>query len=268
MDFAFADRFCPDKVAFVRRSLIVLVLVLSISFEGCHISGDKGSVPLGDAAPILLFNGTGTSSNDVAAIETILYDNKLTYSTANSAQLNKMSETQMQKYRLLIVPGGNFIEMGKNLTKNTGTNIHHAVQNGLNYLGICAGGVMAGNSKYYNGFDLTSGITFGFYSAENQGIHKAVLSITTPNETALEQYWEDGPQFTGWGDVLGKYPDGTPAVVQGVSGSGWVILAGIHAEAPESWRHGMVFNTSAEKDNAYAAMLIRAALNRVSLPHY
>jgi len=38
-------------------------------------------------APILLFNGTGTSSNDVAAIESILRDNHLDYSTANSREL-------------------------------------------------------------------------------------------------------------------------------------------------------------------------------------
>ena len=36
----------------------------------------------------------------------------------------------------------------------------------------------------------------------------------------LEQYWEDGPEFTGWGEVVGKYPDGTPAIVEGFSSGG------------------------------------------------
>ncbi len=67
---------------------------------------------------------------------------------------------------------------------------------------------------------------------------------------------------------MAKYPDGTPAVAQGTAGQGWVILSGIHAEAPENWRGGMTFGTSASDDNAYAAMLIDAALKRTALPHY
>lgn len=43
---------------------------------------------------------------------------------------------------------------------------------------------------------------------------------------ALEHYWEDGPEFTSWCQVVGKYPDGTPASVQGSSGKGWVVLCG------------------------------------------
>ena len=47
-----------------------------------------------------------------------------------------------------------------------------------------------------------------------------------------------------------------------------MILTGVHPEAPASWRHGMDFRTPINVDNAYAATLIRAALNRESLPHY
>jgi hypothetical protein len=39
-------------------------------------------------------------------------------------------------------------------------------------------------------------------------------------------------QFTGWGAVIGKYPDGTPAIVEGTFGSGWVILTGVHPGGP------------------------------------
>jgi DMSO/TMAO reductase YedYZ molybdopterin-dependent catalytic subunit len=67
---------------------------------------------------------------------------------------------------------------------------------------------------------------------------------------------------------VGKYPDGTPAIVEGKSGNGWVILSGIHAEAPSSWRGGMTFTTSVAVDNAYAGALVTAALNGTSLPHY
>jgi glutamine amidotransferase-like uncharacterized protein len=255
------------RIATPHRVLVVACLVLiSTAFAACN----KGNTQLkgGSVAPILLFSGTGTSPNDVEAFEDILKRNRLNYSTVNSSQLNKMRESQLREYRLLIIPGGNFIEMGNGLSSNTAANIHNAVQNGLNYLGVCGGGFLAGNSSYYNGLNLTSGAKFGFYSAENLGIRKAAVPIAVAGGPTLDQYWEDGPQFTGWGSVVGKYPDGTPAIVEGPFGSGWVILSGVHPEAPEKWRRGMNFHTPASADNAYAEKLIQTALNRTSLLHY
>jgi glutamine amidotransferase-like uncharacterized protein len=206
----------------------------------------------------------GTSPGDVSAVETILNNGRLNYSTVNSSQLNEMGESQLRGHRLLIVPGGNFIDIGAGLTAGATANVRNAVQNGLNYLGVCAGGFLAGNTGF-NSLNLTSGVRFGFYSAENQGIRKAAVAITTAGAPPLEQYWEDGPQFTGWGAVVGKYPDGTPAIVEGAVGSGWVILSGVHPEAPASWRRGMTFRTPVSADNDYAVKLIRAALNREPL---
>lgn len=240
---------------------IASLVLISTSFTACGVRDDNGAI-----APILLFNGTGTSPGDVAAVEAVLNSNRLNYSTVNSSQLNRMGESQIRGHRLLIVPGGNFIKIGKGLTSSTTANIRSAVQNGLNYLGICAGGFFAGNSGY-NGLNLTSGVRFGFYAAENQGIRKAAVAIAVPGASTLEQYWEDGPQFTGWGAIAGKYPDGTPAIVEGTFGAGWVVLSGVHPEAPASWRRGMTFATPVSADNAYAGTLIRAALNRESLPH-
>jgi glutamine amidotransferase-like uncharacterized protein len=219
------------------------------------------------ASTILLFNGNGTSPNDVKAVEAILNQRRLAYSTINSRQLNSLSEPQLSAYRLLIIPGGNYITMSDGLTSQTATNIHNAVGNGLNYLGICAGGLLAGAGTNQI-LNLTDGVRFDFYAEVNRGIHKAAVPITTIDGPVLEHYWEDGPQFTDWGTVVAKYPDGTPAVVEGKSGSGWVILCGIHPEAPENWRRGMTFKTSATTDNAYAAELIEAALKGESLPHY
>ena len=178
-----------------------------------------------------------------------------------------MSELQIRGYRLLIVPGGNFERLGHALTASTAANIRNAIHNGVNYLGICAGAFFAGNSPY-NGLNLTSGLRFEFYAAEGRGIRNAAIAITAAKGPTLDQYWEDGPQLSGWGAVVGKYPDGTPAIVQGAFGNGWVILTGVHPEAPASWRRGLDFRTPVNIDNAYAATLIRAALNRELLPHY
>jgi glutamine amidotransferase-like uncharacterized protein len=139
----------------------------------------------------------------------------------------------------------------------------------MSYLGICAGGFLAGNFPApYKSFDLSSGVKFAFYSAENNGTRRAALRITTVDGPALDHYWEDGPQFAGWGEVVGKYPDGAPAIVEGMAGRGWVILSGVHAEAPASWRRGMAFRSTVAADTAYARTLIAAALNRAALPHY
>jgi glutamine amidotransferase-like uncharacterized protein len=221
----------------------------------------------GDTPSILLFAGTGTSPNDVAALERLLGEKSLAYSTADSRRLNAMTESELRAHRLLIVPGGNFVDIGSGLTPGTAVRLRDTIRNGVSYLGICAGAFFAGNSPY-NGLNLTSGVRFTFYAAEDRGIRKAPVPITAAGMPTVEHYWEDGPQLAGWGDVVAKYPDGTPAVVQGKFGDGWVILSGIHPEAPESWRRGMSFTTPASAANAYAVTLIEAALNRRPLAHY
>jgi glutamine amidotransferase-like uncharacterized protein len=257
-----------------RVRIVAFFVLISIAITACGVRGDKGGTPAkganasaaatltpltsGALAPILLFNGTGASPNDVAAVATILNSNHLNYSTVNSSQLNEMGASQLGGYRLLIVPGGNFVDIGNSLTSSTTANIRNAVRNGLNYLGICAGAFFAGNSPY-NGLNLTSGVKFSFYSAESRGIRRTAVSIAGAGAPTLDQYWEDGPQFAGWGAVVGKYPDGSPAIVEGTFGSGWVVLAGVHPEASVGWRRGMTFNTPVSVDNAYAG--------RLSAPH-
>jgi glutamine amidotransferase-like uncharacterized protein len=250
-----------DGRSVVVRAVAPFVFLISLALTACAPS-TPSNVP-----PVLLFTGTGTSANDVAAVEAILKDRHLTYSTVNSQQLNGMNESQLMAYRLMVVPGGNFIAIGDSLTPSTTANIHNAVQGGLNYLGICAGAFLAGHASY-NSLNLTSGARFGFYAAESRGTRKAAVAIAGVGTPPIEHYWEDGPEFTGWGAVVGRYPDGTPAIVEGPSGQGWVVLTGVHPEAPEKWRRGMTFATSASVANAYAGTLIEAALHGTSLPHY
>jgi glutamine amidotransferase-like uncharacterized protein len=269
-----------------KDSIAASLLLISTALTACG----PGSESSHGIASILLFTGTGTSPGDVAAIETILDTSHIHYSTVNSFQLNRMAESQIGGHRLLIVPGGNFVVMGNGLTASTTANVRNAVKSGMHYLGICAGGFLAGRfPASYNSFNLSSGVQFGFYFPAENGkfpgpvselygfrpevgprheIHKAAVRITTPEGPVLDQYWESGPRFTGWGKVVGKYPDGTPAIVEGSVGQGWLILSGVHPEAPESWRRGMVFHTPVSDNTAYARMLIFAALNGTNLAHY
>ena len=216
---------------------------------------------------ILLFSGRGTSPNDVTAVERVLTQSRFSYATASSQRLDAMTEAELKAYRLLVVPGGNFVTIGNELGASTTARLRSAIGSGLSYLGICGGAFFAGNSPY-NGLNLTSNVRFPFYAAEARGIRKAAVAISVPGGPTLDHYWEDGPQLAGWGEVVARYPDGTPAVVEGTFGNGWVILSGVHPEAPESWRRGMVFKTPASASNTYAATLIDAALNRRRLPHY
>ena len=248
------------------------------SSSGCgspHLPGNQAAqlTPLtagrsSTTVPVLLYKGTGTSANDVTAVESVLSNLNLKYSTASTSQIEAMSESQLASYKLLIVPGGNSITIGNNLSYAATTKIHDAVINdGLHYLGICAGAFFGGYS-IYNGLNLTNGIWFNFYADEFLGIHKAVVALSFPDGPKMDMYWQDGPQLSGWGNIISTYPDGTPAMVEQQSGNGWVILSGVHPEAPASWRTGMPFKTPLAADLAYAGTLITSAMNGTSLPHY
>jgi len=231
------------------------------SFPGQHANTNLG------ITPVLIFNGTGTSPNDVTAVEAVVKNLGLAYQTANSSQLDALSQSQLLAYKLFIVPGGNSITIGNNLSSKATTTVRGAVSQGLNYLGICAGGFFGGYSKY-NGLDLTSGVWFNLYADYYKGIHKEAVAVSFPGGTKLDIYWQNGPELNGWGQVVGKYPNGSTALTEGYWGKGFVILSGVHPEAPAGWRSGMQFFTPLDVDLAYAATLVTSALNRVTLPHF
>jgi hypothetical protein len=274
--------FCLIQVGRTARWILVLAsLLASITFSGCGSGSVQSAVPpvaipptaalppaITAPEPVLLFNGTGTTSSDVAAVEAVLGTLAVGYVTADSTQLNAMTEPQLGGYKLIIVPGGNSITIGQSLTADTASMLQGAVeQYGVHYLGLCAGAFFGGYS-IYNGVDLTGGVSFDFYADEYKGIHLEPVEISLPNSGPLDVYWQDGPQLSGWGAVVAKFPDGTPAVVEGQSGKGFVIFTGVHPEAPESWRGLLMFTTPVSADLEYAGTVIQAALSGTQLPHF
>src|SRR5260370_24326014 len=158
--------------------LIAVAIVVPITFTGCGSStfSDPAASKAPTASmlaqttsvpPILLFNGTGTLAADVSAWETILNSHKLSYATANSSEMNLMSETKLKTYKLLLVPGGNSATIGKYLTKTATANIHNAVQAGLHYYGGCAAGFFASDS-IYNDVVLLTCVWFNVYHNRSQ----------------------------------------------------------------------------------------------------
>ncbi len=279
-------QFVPPPRLSLCRSLIapagMLALIITV---GCGTPNSPMSQPQtaptvadvnanvvagGSAPKVLLYVGNGTTSGSVAAVKTILGDLSLKYATASTSQLNNMSESALSAYKLLLIPGGNAVTISKSLTSKTVATIHSAIStDGLHYLGICAGGFFAGHSGVYDYLDLSPvGVWFNFYADYFKGITKEAVQIRSPDGTKRDQYWQDGPQFSGWGSVVAKYPDGTPAVVENKVGNGFVILCAVHPEATQAWRYGMKFTTSVAEDNAYAKTLITNALNGTSMPHF
>lgn len=259
-----------------RLLLLVASVLAPFAFTSCGAGSGSNALtaetplppPIPSAQPVLLFTGAGTSSSDVGAVESVLATLNIGYTTADSAHLDKMSEPQLAGYKLMIVPGGDSIQIGQNLASTTAANIHGAVTAyGLHYLGICAGAFF-GASSIYNGVDLTGGVPFVFYQDEFKGIHIEPVEISFPARASLDVYWQDGPQLSGWGQVVATFPDGTPAITEGLSGKGFAIFTGVHLEAPASWRGSMNFSTPASVDLAYAATVMQAALNGTELPHF
>jgi glutamine amidotransferase-like uncharacterized protein len=217
---------------------------------------------------VLLFTGTGTSSSDVGAVIAVLKTLGLGYTAVDSGHLNAMSEAQLGGYKLMIVPGGDSTVIGGNLSPSTTANIRGAVADyGVHYLGICAGAFFGGYS-IYNGVDLTGGVFFDFYADEAKGIHVEPVRLSFPAQGPMDVYWQDGPQLLGWGQVVAKFPDGTPAIAEGMSGNGFVILTGVHLEAPAGWRGSLNFSTSLAEDLAYAGTVVQAAYTATPLDHF
>jgi len=248
-----------SKLSVFASGALVAVLIAAALLFGPLRTG----MPETPAAPILLFDGDGASPNDVKAIEALLRREKLPYSTADSHDLDAMAPAELSRLTLIIFPGGNFEVMGKALDQDTPSRIRAAVRGGVNYLGICAGAFFAGDSPY-NAINLT-GRRFGFYAESAKGVRKQTVHLAS-GDTSFATYWEDGPELSGWGEPLAKYPDGTPAVVQGKVGAGWVVLTGVHLEAPPHWYEGLRPGQP-EISNDYAIKLIHAALGGTALPY-
>jgi hypothetical protein len=251
---------CIPLIALAARfSCMSAFIIAATIFSGCGSHSDPASAAtaalppaIPASEPVLLFNGTGTSA-DVSAVQAVLSTLGIGYTTADSDQLNAMTKAELGGYKLIVVPGGNSIEIGQSLNGSTAANLRGAVQQyGVHYLGLCAGAFFGAHSSY-NGVDLTGGVSF---------------EISLPDRAPLNIYWEDGPQLSGWGEVVGKFPDGTPAIVQGRSGKGFVIFTGVHPEAPANWFGPMMLQASVNVDQAYAGTLIKAALTGVPLPHF
>lgn len=241
----------------MKKLIMGLLTAASISFT---------SNSNAQQATALLYNGNGSSPTDVVAIQGILGTMGISYHLVNHTQLNAMPLAVLQTYKLIVWPGGNSIVMGNSLSKTATTNVKKAVSNkGVSYIGFCAGAFMAESSTYYNVFNL-AGVWFDFY---RQSITDIVRTYFADGKTRDLVYW-DGPHLKGFGKVIARYPNGLPAMAANKVGKGFVVLTGVHPEAPEDWRWGFVSpdTDGVSADIDYTKLLIKSALTKVMLPTF
>ena len=218
------------------------------------------------ATAVLLYEGDGVAASDAQSLESILSSNNISYNSATSAQLNAMTADQFNTYGMLLVPGGEAETMSSSLNANTISLIQNAVtQGGMGYMGICAAPLAGSYGSWGLGLAPNN---FDYYVAESQGVDEEAVEVSFPDGSKKDLIWYGGPQLNGYGNIVGKYPDGTAAIAQSPAGSGFVLLSGVHPEAPDSWRSGINDTDSTAADFTYVVALVQAALKHSPLPAF
>jgi len=233
------------------------------------------SAALTVAPQVLLFNGIGISVSDWQSTEQIIRSMGLSYRLVNTAALTAMSLTDMQKFKLILIPGGNSNTINSSLSLATRIRVRQAVRDGgVSFLGICAGAYAAvgidtrSNTTAYYGFGVAQGDYLKRWYPPNASLIAAVPVVSFADGTRRNLMWYDGPYTPEWsGGVVARYPDGKPAISQTWTGKGFVIVSGPHPEAPASWQYDSGKDPDG-LDHDIAAKLIRAAMNRTPLPVY
>ena len=245
-----------------------ILLAFSLMFSSCLMPPPSGAPPpvlAARSSSILIYNGDGTALSDTQSIEKIIQVNGQSSKTVNSNQINVMTEEELRHYGLIIWPGGKSKTMSDSLTFETRNRIRDAVSlDGVSFLGFCAGAFIAGTYSWSPtwGLELVPN-DFPYYQLEFQGYTKAFVELQFSDRSSRHVLWYGGPQLDDFGKVIARYPDGSSAIAQDWVGVGFVILSGVHPEAPLSWGTGLSYPDGS--DHALAWQLIEAAMKQQPL---
>lgn len=233
------------------------------------------------SSDILLYVGDGAWSTEVTSLRALFAERGATYKEVSSARLNQMTAEEMAQYGAFVWPGGQGGTMSRSLTTSAKDNIRKAVrQYGVGYVGFCAGAFVAvaptpaaGQAPSY-GISVVDGPELEYYYLEEEltraGRSDIAMTVHTfADGTSRDIVWYGGPMTPAIpGSVVAKYPDGTPAISQMWSGQGWVILAGAHPAAPQSFRDSNGLDDADGTDMDTAWTLINAAVHQIELPTF
>jgi glutamine amidotransferase-like uncharacterized protein len=224
----------------------------------------------------MLFVGDGTWASEVSSIENILQSHGATFQEVDTAQLNAMSATDLAQFGLLIFPGGEGGTEAGNLTTQAHANLRAAVQQeGVSYLGFCAGSFIAAAPAPAPGRDVSYGLgvvngpVLDYYYLENQGTDIAMTEETFANGTQADILWYGGPVTPNVpGGVIAKYPDGNPAISEMWSGKGFVVLSAVHPTATPAILDALGMSSTDGTHEDIAWNLMNAALHQQPLPAF
>ena len=261
--------------AMALSSFSVLGFLPSLS----HASPYVEEVPVEPSATpqVLIYDGVATAFGDTESLASILEQHGMTYQLATSDELNEMSVEQLGKFQLILWPGGYAGVMSASLDGAAREKIRKTVnEQGVSYLGICAGAFIAVSPSAASGSDgpdwglsiIPSESLLPYYHLENKGIGEAMVDVQLSGGQTRSLVWWGGPDFPEVSQgVVARYSDNHhPAIIQTKAGKGFVILSGPHPEAPQSWRDKLGLQDSDGLDLDLAWKLIEAAMKRQPLP--
>ncbi|MDR3607796.1 MAG: hypothetical protein P4M08_10495 [Oligoflexia bacterium] len=269
---------------------IILALV-TFPFQACSGSGGgtpgaptssgAGSLPGAPTTAVqrswttdaMLFVGDGTWSTETDSIQTIFKNNGVSYQAVTSAQLDAMTLSQLTQFGMFVFPGGEGGTEAGSVSAQTHANLRAAVQQyGVSYIGFCAGAFIAvapapaaGQDVSY-GFGVVDGPLENYYQLENQGVNYQSTVESFPDSTTMPILWYGGPVTPSTG-VIAKYPTGDPAISEMWSGTGFVVLSGVHPTMTQADLDGLGVTPDTD-DTAFAWKLFNAALHQQPLPTY
>ncbi len=193
----------------------------------------------------LIYNGASTATGDPEALVEILDSHGLDYQLATSEEMNAMSLEDFSKFGVIIWPGGYAGYMSESLLPSTRALIKQAVrEQGVGYVGICAGAFMAisppallGEEGPAWGLSLIPGDILPYYHLEDKGVEHSLITVESANHSYHTMLWWGGPTLPeSPHGVITRYSDtDEPAITQTWAGKGLVLLAGPHPESPEEW---------------------------------
>lgn len=221
-------------------------LLCSCAVPSGSSGGSQSSVPASspgiEHTDALIYEGTGTWKSEVDSLKATLYAHQATYQTIDEGGLDSISLAELAHFKLIIFSGGDAPTIVRNMREETHEKLRIAVQEeGLNYLGFCAGAWMAVAPAPDPGKDVSYGlgVVAGPLLEQNylykQGREFAIARASFPGGHQRDLLWYGGPITPNIpGGVIAKYPDGTPAITQIRSGRGFVIVSGLHPTADHS----------------------------------
>jgi glutamine amidotransferase-like uncharacterized protein len=221
---------------------------------------------------VLIYNGTGAWTDEVASLENIISSHGLGYEEVTEQQVNSMTADQFAQYGMMIWPGGSGTMILDAINDSARILIMDAViDQGVGYLGFCAGAFLAvspapsaGQPPEY--FSVWPGSILNYYYLENQGVDEAMTLDSFPEGSQRNILWYGGPVTPNQANgVVAKYPTGDPAITETRSGNGFVIVSGVHPAAPLA-DIAPFGGTATDFDVAWS--LIQATLNAAPLPTF